>query len=136
MMVSRDWRREPRYPIGVTAQLVGLHPQTLRHYENLGLVVPKRTAGNHRLYSDHDVERLRLISRLSGELGVNLDGVEVVLNMTEQMNDLREELRRREEEMLGEIAHLRRLVATDGWARMLPGRSQTDHDRSGLDRRR
>ncbi len=133
-MYTRDWRREPRYSIGVTSQLVGLHPQTLRHYENLGLVVPRRTPGNHRLYSDHDVERLRLISRLTADLGVNLAGVEVVLNMTEQVNDLREKARRREEELLDEIAHLRRLVAMDGWARMLPGRSAGDGDQSGRER--
>lgn len=133
-MKPNDWRREPRYSIGVTAQLVGLHPQTLRHYEGLGLVVPRRTPGNHRLYSEHDVERLRLISRLTSELGVNLAGVEVVLNMTEQVNDLRDEMQRREQELLSEIAHLRRLVATDGWARVLPGRTTNGPDRSGADR--
>lgn len=134
-MVSRDPRRESRYSIGVTAQLVGLHPQTLRHYENLGLVVPRRTPGNHRLYSEHDVERLRLISRLTGDLGVNLAGVEVVLNMTEQVNDLRDEMHRREKELLSEVAHLRRLVATDGRARvLLPGRAQTEGESSGRER--
>lgn len=128
-MTRRDWQDEPKYPIGVVAQLVDLHPQTLRHYEDLGLVVPRRTPGNHRLYSEHDVERLRLISRLTSDLGVNLAGVEVVLNMTEQMSEVREAALRREQELLREIDHLRRLVATDGWARMLPGKAAGESDR-------
>ena len=69
----------PRYMISVAAELVGMHPQTLRIYEQKGLVRPQRTAGNTRLYSDADVERLRLIQRLTTELGLNLAGVERVL---------------------------------------------------------
>ena len=69
----------PRYMISVAAELVGMHPQTLRIYEQRGLVRPQRTAGNTRLYSDADVERLRLIQRLTTELGLNLAGVERVL---------------------------------------------------------
>ena len=67
----------PRYMISVAADLVGMHPQTLRIYEQKGLVRPKRTAGNTRLYSDADVERLQLIQRLTTELGLNLAGVEL-----------------------------------------------------------
>src|SRR5947208_16940386 len=69
----------PRYMISIAAELVGMHPQTLRIYENKGLVSPKRTRGNTRLYSEADLERLRLIQRLTTELGLNLAGVEVVL---------------------------------------------------------
>ena len=58
--------------ISIAAELVGMHPQTLRIYEQKGLVRPQRTAGNTRLYSDDDVERLRLIQRLTGEIGLNL----------------------------------------------------------------
>ena len=65
----------PRYMISVAADLVGMHPQTLRIYEQKGLVRPKRTAGNTRLYSEVDLERLRLIQRLTTELGLNLAGV-------------------------------------------------------------
>jgi MerR family transcriptional regulator/heat shock protein HspR len=68
--------------ISVAAELVGMHPQTLRLYEAKGLVRPSRTPGGTRLYSDHDVERLRLIQRLTTELGLNLAGVEHVLRLS------------------------------------------------------
>ena len=63
---------KPYYAIGVAARLVYLHPQTLRHYEELGLVMPQRSRGNIRLYSPHDIEHLRKITRLTQEPGVNL----------------------------------------------------------------
>ena len=69
----------PRYMISVAADLVGMHPQTLRIYEQKGLVRPQRTPGNTRLYSERDLERLRLIQGLTTELGLNLAGVEAVL---------------------------------------------------------
>jgi MerR family transcriptional regulator/heat shock protein HspR len=69
----------PIYMISVAAELVGMHPQTLRMYETKGLVRPKRTPGGTRLYSEADVERLRIIQRLTSELGLNLAGVELVL---------------------------------------------------------
>ena len=75
----------PRYMISVAAELVGMHPQTLRIYEQKGLVHPKRTAGNTRLYSDADVERLRLIQRLTTEIGLNLAGVERVLHLEDEL---------------------------------------------------
>src|SRR5260370_34315314 len=75
----------PRYRISVAAELVGMHPQTLRIYENKGLVRPKRTPGNTRLYSERDVERLRLIQQLTTELGLNLAGVEQVLHMQDEL---------------------------------------------------
>src|SRR5262249_4516709 len=78
--VSMTDGERPRYMISVAAELVGMHPQTLRMYEQKGLVQPGRTAGNTRLYSDADVERLRLIQRLTTELGLNLAGVERVLH--------------------------------------------------------
>jgi MerR family transcriptional regulator, heat shock protein HspR len=62
----------PRYMISVAADLVGMHPQTLRVYESKGLIRPKRTGGNTRLYSEADLERLRLIQQLTNELGLNL----------------------------------------------------------------
>jgi MerR family transcriptional regulator/heat shock protein HspR len=79
---------EPCYTIGVVARLVDLHPQTLRAYEQLGLIVPQRTEGNMRLYSQSEVERLRKINRLTQELGVNLAGVEVILRMSDQIEAL------------------------------------------------
>ena len=75
----------PRYMISVAAELVGIHPQTLRIYEAKGLVRPQRTAGNTRLYSDADLERLRLINQLTTELGLNLAGVEQVIRLEEQL---------------------------------------------------
>lgn len=79
---------EPCYTIGVVARMVDLHPQTLRNYEQLGLVVPRRTDGNIRLYSQAEVERLHKINRLTQELGVNLAGVEVILHMADQIEAL------------------------------------------------
>jgi MerR family transcriptional regulator/heat shock protein HspR len=87
---------EPHYVIGVAARLVNLHPQTLRHYETLGLVVPQRSRGNMRLYSPRDIERLTKITRLTQELGVNLAGVEIILRLSEQVEALRIELTRRD----------------------------------------
>ena len=75
--------------ISVAADLVGMHPQTLRIYEQHGLVRPQRTAGNTRLYSDADVERLRLIQRLTTELGLNLAGVERVLRLEDELQRMR-----------------------------------------------
>lgn len=79
---------EPCYTISVVARLVELHPQTLRNYEEQGLVVPQRTPGNFRLYTERDVQRLHKIVRLTNDLGVNLAGVEVILNLTERVEVL------------------------------------------------
>ena len=89
----------PRYMISVAAELVGMHPQTLRMYEQKGLVQPQRTAGNTRLYSEADLERLRLIQRLTTELGLNLAGVEAVLGLEEQLQRMRSRMERLEREM-------------------------------------
>jgi len=86
----------PRYMISVAAELAGMHPQTLRVYEQRGLVRPQRTAGNTRLYSDQDIERLRLIQRLTTELGLNLAGVERVLRLEDDLQQLRRRLERME----------------------------------------
>ena len=89
----------PRYMISVAAELVGMHPQTLRIYEQKGLVRPKRTAGNTRLYSDEDVERLQLIQRLTTEIGLNLAGVERVLHLEDELARMRRRIDRMEREM-------------------------------------
>lgn len=68
--------------------MLELHPQTLRQYERMGLVTPSRTLGNTRLYSDEDIERLKFIITLSKDMGVNLAGIEIILNMREQINTL------------------------------------------------
>ncbi len=80
------------YVISVAAKLVAIHPQTLRYYERLGLVQPSRSDGRIRLYSDEDIERLQQIRRLTEDLGVNLAGVEVILNLTEKLREMEQEL--------------------------------------------
>jgi MerR family transcriptional regulator/heat shock protein HspR len=98
----------PRYMISVAAELVGMHPQTLRVYEEKGLVRPKRTAGNTRLYSEADLERLRLIQRLTTELGLNLAGVEAVLELEEQLGRMQARMERLEREMRDAIEQVHR----------------------------
>jgi MerR family transcriptional regulator/heat shock protein HspR len=93
----------PRYMISVAADLVGMHPQTLRIYEAKGLVRPQRTAGNTRLYSDLDLERLRAIQKLTTELGLNLAGVGTVLRLEDEMKRLRDRVQRLERDMREEI---------------------------------
>ena len=93
----------PRYMISVAAELVGMHPQTLRMYETRGLVRPSRTPGGTRLYSDNDLERLRLIQRLTTELGLNLAGVEHVIRLEDEMRRLQARMERLERELREEI---------------------------------
>src|ERR671910_3188548 len=95
-----------RYMISVAADLVGMHPQTLRLYEAKGLVRPGRTPGGTRLYSENDLERLRLIQRLTTELGLNLAGVEQVLRMQDELNRMRARMERVERELREEIASI------------------------------
>jgi MerR family transcriptional regulator/heat shock protein HspR len=98
----------PRYMISVAAELVGMHPQTLRVYETKGLVRPKRTPGNTRLYSEADLERLRLIQRLTTELGLNLAGVETVLRLEDELTRLHARVERLESEMRDEVQRVHR----------------------------
>src|SRR5438128_7083187 len=98
-----DGQDHARYMISVAAEIVGMHPQTLRIYEQKGLVRPGRTAGNTRLYSEADLERLRLIQRLTTELGLNLAGVQRVLALEDEVRRLRERLERLEREMRSAI---------------------------------
>ena len=86
-----EFNREPSYVISIAAERVGMHPQTLRLYERAGLVKPARR-GSNRLYSDWDIERLRQIQRLTQDMGVNLAGVEIILNLLEQISQLQVEL--------------------------------------------
>jgi MerR family transcriptional regulator/heat shock protein HspR len=82
------------YMISGVAQNYNIHPQTLRLYERLGLLKPSRSEGNTRLYTDDDLERLELILNLTRDLGVNLAGVEVVLNMRDKMMEMQKEFGR------------------------------------------
>ena len=80
--------KKPLYSISVVSEMLDLHPQTIRQYERLGLVKPQRTEGNTRLYSDEDIERLKFIITLTKDLGVNIAGVDIIINMKEQIEEL------------------------------------------------
>ena len=103
----------PRYMISIAAELVGMHPQTLRVYEQKGLVRPKRTAGNTRLYSESDLERLRLIQRLTGELGLNLAGAELVLRMEDELARTRAHVERLQRQLREEVAAVHKQYRRD-----------------------
>jgi MerR family transcriptional regulator, heat shock protein HspR len=103
------------YMISVAAELAGMHPQTLRIYEARGLITPKRSPKNTRLYSQDDVTRLKRIQELTGELGMNLAGVERVFELEEELERMRRRVRnlerhteRMETEMRAEIDRVRR----------------------------
>jgi MerR family transcriptional regulator, heat shock protein HspR len=80
------------YMISAVAELYKLHPQTLRLYERVGLLKPSRSQGNTRLYTDSDLERLEVILNLTRELGVNLAGIEIILNMRDKMAQMQEQM--------------------------------------------
>jgi MerR family transcriptional regulator, heat shock protein HspR len=103
----------PRYMISVAAELAGLHPQTLRMYEARGLVRPARTPGGTRLFSESDVERLRLVQRLTTELGLNLAGVEHVLRLEDELRRLRARMDQLERELRDEIRSTHRQYRRD-----------------------
>jgi MerR family transcriptional regulator/heat shock protein HspR len=101
-MIFDDY--EPCYVISVAARMLGVHAQTLRYYERLGVIEPSRSQGRVRLYSRRDIDRLRQVKTLMNELGVNLAGVEVILRlrkriaeMERQMEDMEHEIRRLKE---------------------------------------
>jgi MerR family transcriptional regulator, heat shock protein HspR len=80
------------YMISAVAELYQLHPQTLRLYERVGLLKPSRSQGNTRLYTDSDLERLEVILNLTRELGVNLAGIEIILNMRDKMGEMQSQM--------------------------------------------
>jgi MerR family transcriptional regulator/heat shock protein HspR len=90
------------FVISVAARLVGVHEQTLRYYERAGLVEPARSKGRIRLYSLHDLERVRQIRRLTDEMGVNLAGVEVIMRLTDRIRELEGQI----DELEGEVRRL------------------------------
>jgi MerR family transcriptional regulator/heat shock protein HspR len=103
----------PRYTISVAAELVGMHPQTLRIYEAKGLLRPGRTPGGTRLYSERDIARLRAIQRLTTELGLNLAGVQRVLILEDEMDKLRSRVARVERQMREEIERVHKQYRRD-----------------------
>jgi MerR family transcriptional regulator/heat shock protein HspR len=103
----------PRYMISVAADIVGMHPQTLRMYESKGLVNPKRTPGNTRLFSEADLERLRLIQRLTTELGLNLAGVELVLRLEDELQKAYRRIERLQQQLRDEVQKVHRQYRRD-----------------------
>jgi len=91
-------RAKAGYMISAVAEIYKLHPQTLRLYERVGLLKPSRSQGNTRLYTDSDLERLDVILTLARDMGVNLAGIEIILNMREKMIEM--------EQQMGEFAHV------------------------------
>jgi MerR family transcriptional regulator/heat shock protein HspR len=94
--------------ISAVAEMYDIHPQTLRLYEREGLVEPQRTGGHIRLYSEHDIEKIRCVMRLTNDLGVNLAGAEAILYMKERMVQMHRELEQMRQEMEAELERLRR----------------------------
>ena len=97
-----------RYMISIAAELAGMHPQTLRIYEQKGLVRPKRTAGNTRLYSEADIERLQVIQRLTNELGLNLAGVELVIRLEDELRKAHTRIEKLQRELREEVQNVHR----------------------------
>src|SRR3954469_18739209 len=116
MATGKRRNLDPRrgvYMISVAAELVGMHPQTLRIYESKGLLRPGRTPGGARLYSAHHPHRLRLIQRLTTELGLNLAGVERVLHLEDELRKMRQRMDRLEAEMRQAIDQVHRQYRRD-----------------------
>ncbi len=103
----------PIYMISVAAELVGMHPQTLRMYETKGLVRPKRTPGGTRLYSEADVERLRIVQRLTTELGLNLAGVELVLRLEDELRKAHAQIERLQRQLHQEVQKVHKQYRRD-----------------------
>jgi MerR family transcriptional regulator/heat shock protein HspR len=105
---ARKTRGKAGYMISAVAEMYSIHPQTLRLYEREGLLVPSRSDGNTRLYTQQDLEQLETILNLTRDLGVNLAGVEIILNMRQRMEEMQKEMQAFVEfvrrEMLGRSA--------------------------------
>ncbi|HKQ87563.1 MAG TPA: helix-turn-helix transcriptional regulator [Candidatus Acidoferrales bacterium] len=105
-MVARGRKKaKAGYMISAVAELYKLHPQTLRLYERVGLLTPSRSQGNTRLYTDQDLERLEVILNLTRELGVNLAGIEIILNMRDKMADMQSQMEAFIKFVRTEVAH-------------------------------
>ncbi len=100
---------EPVYLISVVAKVLSIHPQTLRQYEREGLIEPSRTEGRMRLYSQKDIDKIKMILRLTRDLGVNLAGVDIVLQFKAQIDEMEKEL----EQMKRELSILRKKGTID-----------------------
>jgi MerR family transcriptional regulator/heat shock protein HspR len=113
-MAKRTERGKAYFMISAVSQKYNIHPQTLRLYEREGLLTPSRTEGNTRLYSEEDLQRLESILTLTRELGVNLAGVEIILNMRRKIEDMQHEVNEFMEYVKGELAR-----GLDDWEQRL-----------------
>ena len=105
--------QRPIYMISVAAELVGMHPQTLRMYETKGLVRPQRTPGGTRLYSQADIERLQIVQRLTSELGLNLAGVELVLRLEDELRKAHAQIERLQQQHREDVQQVHRQYRRD-----------------------
>ena len=96
-------RKQGAYMISAVAEMYGIHPQTLRLYEREGLLKPSRTEGNTRLYTDGDLERLEFILSLARDLGVNISGIAIILNMRERMEEMQRQMQEFVKFVQGEV---------------------------------
>ncbi len=106
---------EPVYLISIVSSMLNIHPQTLRQYEREGLITPSRTEGRIRLYSQRDIDRMKLILRLTRELGVNIAGIDIILRLKEQMEEMESEIEHlkeqlREANLLGSVPKNKAMV--------------------------
>jgi MerR family transcriptional regulator/heat shock protein HspR len=97
--MNRENDTEPRYVISVAARILDVHTYTLRYYERVGIIEPRRSRGNVRLYSDQDIALLKRVKTLVDDMGINLPGVEVILRMIQHMGELQNELEQAQEEI-------------------------------------
>ena len=104
MVEDNRLKNEPCFAISVAARIVGVHAQTLRHYERVGLIWPSRTSGRQRLYSMADIERIKRLRTLTEDMGVNLAGAEVALKLMARVKELEGEVER----LTDTVASLRR----------------------------
>lgn len=113
-------RAKAAYMISAVAKQYNIHPQTLRLYEREGLLKPSRSEGNTRLYTDEDLERLELILKLTRELGVNLAGVEIILNMREKMLEMQRQIEEFVQSLNEELAERFRNLPRESKASLIP----------------
>jgi MerR family transcriptional regulator/heat shock protein HspR len=98
-MNRNEYDTEPRYVISVAARMLDVQTHTLRYYEKVGVIEPRRSRGNVRLYSDRDIAILQRVKALVDDMGINLPGVEVILRMMERVGELQSELEQAQEEI-------------------------------------
>ena len=99
MAQANNDQEEPCFVISIAARMVGVHAQTLRYYERVGLIWPSRSVGRQRLYSPTDIDRLRRIKRFTDEMGMNLAGAEVALKLVERIEELEIEVKQLSEQV-------------------------------------